>query len=139
MTEEHFISKISRLYPEFEGYRFLEVKKIYRQTMQKFVVGELNGLEFAQKFSDRFLADKKEADILLEDFQKQADIKLNPKSFQFSKIILSFELPLYLYQDKTEELELEDGLLENDFSFTEDFLEERVRRALEDINKYFVD
>ena len=107
--------------------------------MQKFVVGELNALEFAQEFSDRLLAEKAESNILLEDFQKQADIELNPKSFQFSKIILDFELVLEVYQNEMEELEVGDQLSENDFSFTEDSLKEGVRRALEEVNKYFAD
>jgi hypothetical protein len=50
--------------------------------MRKFVGGELNALEFAQEFSDRLLADREESNNLLEDFQKQANIELNPKSFQ---------------------------------------------------------
>ena len=107
--------------------------------MQKFVVGELNALEFAQEFSDRLLAEKAESNILLEDFQKQADIELNPKSFQFSKIILNFELLLEVYQNEMEELEVGDQLSENDLSFTEDSLKEGVRRELEKVNKYFTD
>ena len=107
--------------------------------MQKFVVGELNALEFAQEFSDRLLAEKAESNTLLEDFQKQADIELNPKSFQFSKIILNFELLLEVYQNEMEELEVGDQLSENDLSFTEDSLKEGVRRGLEEVNRYFAD
>jgi len=107
--------------------------------MQKFVVGELNALEFAQEFSDRLLAEKAESNILLEDFQKQADIELNPKSFQFSKIILDFELLLEVYQNEMEELEVGDQLSENDLSFTENSLKEGVRRVLEEVNRYFAD
>lgn len=58
--------------------------------MRKFVGGELNALEFAQEFLDRLLADREEANNLLEDFQKQANIELNPNIFEFSKIILNF-------------------------------------------------
>ena len=68
--------------------------KFYRETMRKFVGGELNALEFAQEFSDRLLADREEANNLLEDFQKQANIELNPNIFEFSKLILDFELLL---------------------------------------------
>ena len=107
--------------------------------MQKFVVGELNALEFAQEFSDRLLAEKAESNILLEDFQKQADIELNPKSFQFYKIILDFELLLEVYQNEMEELEVGDQLSENDLSFTENSLKEGVRRVLEEVNRYFAD
>jgi hypothetical protein len=118
---------------------FWKSKEFYRETMQKFVVGELNALEFAQEFSDRLLAEKAESNILLEDFQKQADIELNPKSFQFSKIILNFELLLEVYQNEMEELEVGDQLSENDLSFTEDSLKEGVRRELEKVNQYFTD
>lgn len=93
---------------------FWKSKEFYRETMQKFVVGELNALEFAKEFLDRLLAQKAELNILLEDFQKQADIELNPKSFQFSKIILNFELLLEVYQNEMEELEVGDQLSEND-------------------------
>lgn len=55
--------------------------------IQKFVGGELN----AQEFWDRLLADQEKANNLLEDFQKQANIEINPNGFEFSKIILSFQ------------------------------------------------
>lgn len=116
---------------------FWKSKEFYRETMQKFVVGELSALEFAQEFSDRLLAEKAELNILLEDFQKQADIELNPKSFQFSKIILNFELLLKVYQNELKEIEVGDQLSENDLSFTEDSLKEGVRRELEEVNRYF--
>ena len=90
--------------------------------MQKFVTGELSSLEFAEEFSDRLLAQKAEANNLLKDFQKQANIELNPKSFQFSRIILEFELPLLAYQDEMEDLEAADQLTKDNLSFTEDFL-----------------
>ena len=118
---------------------FWKSKEFYRETMQKFVVGELNALEFAQEFSDRLLAEKAELNILLEDFQKQADIELNPKSSSKSKIILDFELLLEVYQDEMEQLELGDQFSENDLSFTENSIKEGVRRALEEINRYFAD
>lgn len=54
---------------------FWKSKEFYRETVQKFVVGEVNALEFAEEFSDRLLAEKAESNILLEDFQKQADIE----------------------------------------------------------------
>jgi hypothetical protein len=94
--------------------------------MQKFVMGELNALEFDEEFSDRLLAEKEESNILLNDFQKQANIELNPKSFQFSKIILNFEIMLEVYQNEMEQLEVGDQFSENDLSFTEDSLKEGV-------------
>ena len=106
--------------------------------MRKFIGGELNALEFAQEFSDRLLADREEANNLLEDFQKQANIELNPNIFKFSKIILDFELLLEVYQDEVEQLETGE-LSENDLSFTQDSILEGVKCALEKINTYFTD
>ena len=106
--------------------------------MRKFVGGELNALEFAQEFSDRLLADKEEANNLVEDFQKQADIELNPNIFEFSKIILDFELLLEVYQNKVEELETGESS-ENNLSFTQNDIVEGVKHALEKINKDFTD
>ena len=140
----------------FEGYYSWESKKIYpylqaltdqifwgssefyRETMRKYIGGELNALEFAQEFSDRLLADREEANNLLEDFQKQANIELNPNIFKFSKIILDFELLLEVYQDEVEQLETGE-LSENDLSFTQDSILEGVKCALEKINTYFTD
>nr|YP_010283323.1 hypothetical protein MKU01_pgp051 [Psammodictyon constrictum]ULD16442.1 hypothetical protein [Psammodictyon constrictum] len=106
--------------------------------MRKFVGGELNVLEFAQEFSDRLLADREEANNLLEDFQKQSNIEVNPNIFEFSKIILDFELLLEVYQNEVEELETGESSV-NDLSFTQDSILEGVKRALEKINKYFTD
>ena len=47
---------------------FWESRKFYRETMQKFVSGELNALEFVQEFSDQLLADSEEANNLVKDF-----------------------------------------------------------------------
>jgi hypothetical protein len=68
--------------------------------MQKLVVCELNALGFIQEFSDRLLVERVESNILLEDFQRQASIELNLKSFQFFKIILNFEVVLEMMEDK---------------------------------------
>lgn len=96
---------------------FWRSSKFYRETIRKFVGGELNALEFAQEFSDRLLSDREEANNLLEDFQKQANIELNPNIFEFSKIILDFELLLEVYQNEVEELETRESS-ENYLFFT---------------------
>ena len=112
--------------------------QFYRETMRKFVGGKLNALEFAQEFSDRLLADRERANNLVEDCQKQADIELNPNIFEFSKLILDFELLLEVYQNEAEDLETGE-LSENNLSFTQDSILEGVKCALEKINKYFTD
>ena len=106
--------------------------------MRKFVGGELNALEFAQEFLDRLLADREEANNLLEDFQNQANTELNPNIFEFSTIILDFELLLEVYQNEVEELETGESS-ENDLSFTQNSILEGVKHALEKVNKYFTD
>ena len=130
--------KIGPYHQALNDFVFWKSRNFYRETMQKLVVDELNALEFAQEFSDKLRAEKAKAEILFKDFQKQADIELNAKSFQFSKIILAFEIPLEVYQNEMEEVEEGgDQLSENDLSFTEDSLKEGVGRALEEVNRYF--
>lgn len=130
---------------KIEGYTqalkdsvFWESRQFYRETMITFISGELTALEFAGEFYDRLLLEKAKADDLLHDYKQQVDIKLSPKSFQFSKIILSFELPLEAYQDEMEEVE-DQELSQNDLTFTEDYFREAIANALEEVNKYFPD
>lgn len=117
---------------------FWKSSNFYRETMRKFVGGELNALEFAQEFSDRLLKEREEANNLHEDFKKQATIELTPNIFEFSKIILDFELLLEVYQNEVEDLETGE-LSENELSFTPDSILGGVKEALEKINKYFTD
>lgn len=117
---------------------FWESNEFYREMMQKFVSGKLNTLEFAEEFLDRLLADRKKANDLVEDFQKQVNIELNPNIFQFSKIILDFELVLEVYLNEIDELEIGE-LSENDLSFTHKSLLEGIKLGLEKIDKYFTD
>ena len=130
--------KISPYLQALKDQVFWESSKFYRETMQKFVDGKLNALEFAQEFSDRLLADREKANNLAKDFQKQANIELNPNIFEFSEIILNFELLLEIYQNEAEDLKTGE-LSENDLSFTQDSVLEGVKRALEKLNKYFID
>jgi len=139
--ERLYSSEFNKIYPYTRALNdqvFWGSSKFYRETMRKFVSGELNALEFAQEFSDRLLADKQKANNLLEDFQKQVDIELNSNIFEFSTIILAFELVLEVYQNEAEDLETGE-LSENDLSFTPNSILEGVKRALEKINKYFTD
>ncbi len=141
VLEGFYSSESKKIYPYIQALTdqvFWESSKFYRETMRKFVGGELNALEFAQEFLDRLLADREEANNLVEDFQKQANIELNPNIFEFSKIILDFELLLEVYQNEVEELETGE-LYENDLSFTQNSILEGVKHALEKINKYFTD
>ena len=141
VLEGFYLWESKKIYPYIQALTdqvFWRSSKFYRETMQKFVGGELNALEFAQEFSDRLLADREEANNLVEDFLKQANIELNPNIFEFSKIILDFELLLEVYQNEVEKLEIEESS-EIDLSFTQDSILEAVKHALEKTNKYFTD
>lgn len=48
------------------------------------------------------------ANELVKNFKKQAGIELDPKSFKFSKIILSFTLVLEGYQNEQYDFEVEE-------------------------------
>ena len=136
-----YSSEFKKIYPYMETLTdqvFWESSKFYRETMQKFVGGKLNALEFAEEFSDRLLADREKANNLVKDFQKQANIELNSNIFEFSKIILAFELVLEVYQNEVDELQTGE-LSENNLSFTQDSVLEGVKLALEKLNKYFKD
>ena len=110
----------------------------YRQAMLKLIDGEFNALEFAEEFSDRLLADRKQANDLLKDFEEQAKIELNPNIYEFSKIILNFELMLEVYQNEAENFETGE-LSEQDLSFTPDSILKGVQHELKKINQYFTD
>ena len=108
----------------------------YRETMRKFIDGELNALEFAEQFSARLQSDSGAADDLVQDFRKQANIELNPNTFEFSRIFFDFILVLELYQDEAADLETGE-LSENDLSLKPDAMLEAVKLAFEKFNKYF--
>ena len=66
---------------------YWESRQYYSQKIQKFVCGELSISDFIPEILYPSLSDKKEASDLIEDFQRQSSIDLDPKSFGFSKII----------------------------------------------------
>ena len=99
--------------------------------MQKFVSHELSGSEFVSTIFFRILKDKKESNLLKKDFERQATLELNPKIFQFSKIISSLYLVLEAFD---EELEVEDSAC-----LTEDQLRQIVKDVLPKVQKYFID
>ena len=62
--------------------------------MQKFVSNELSIPDFIGEVLYPNLSNKRDASDLIEDFQRQAIIELDPKSFGFSKIISDLTLVL---------------------------------------------
>ena len=62
--------------------------------MKKFVSHKCSASDFACTIYFLIRNDLKEFECLVDDFEKQATLELNPKTFQFSKIISDFEFIL---------------------------------------------
>ncbi len=89
--------KIQNYITSLRDYVFWEASEIYLENMKKFVSHESSVSDFAcTVYFLIFLIrnDTKESECLIKDFEKQATLELNPKIFQFSKIISDFELLL---------------------------------------------
>ena len=99
--------------------------------MQKFVSHELTGREFVDHFYFKLLNDIDEANLLKKDFKKQETLELNPKSYQFSKIISDFYFALEAFDDEPEPV---------DSSFlSENQLRQIVKDVLPRVEKYFLE
>ena len=68
-------------------YPYWKSREYYYQRIKKFISNELSIENFIPEVLYPSLSNKKEAFDLIEDFQRQASIHLDPKSFGFSKII----------------------------------------------------
>jgi hypothetical protein len=66
----------------------------YITSLRDYVFWESSASDFASTVYFLIRNDRKEFECLIEDFEKQATLELNPKIFQFSKIISDFELVL---------------------------------------------
>jgi hypothetical protein len=108
-------------------YVFWESSEIYLENMKKFVSHECSAADFACTIYFLIRNDIKESECLIKDFEKQATLELNPKIFQFSKIISDFELVL------------EGFIPEPTTNITEDELRQIVNNVLPKIKKYFTD
>ena len=99
--------------------------------MQKFVSYELTGREFVDHFYFKLLNDQDESKLLKKDFKKQETLELNPKSYQFSKIISDFYFVLEGFDEEPEP---------GDLSFvSEDKLRRIVKDVLPRVEKYFIE
>ena len=99
--------------------------------MQKFVSHELTGREFVDHFYFKLLNDIDEANLLTKDLKKQETLELNPKSYQFSKIISDFYFALEAFDDEPEP---------GDSSFlSENQLRQIVKDVLPRVEKYFLE
>ena len=110
-----------------KDYVFWQSKEIYLDNMKKFVSHKCNASDFACTVYFLIRNDLKDSQCLVEDFQKQATLELNPKTFQFSKIISDFEFVL------------EGFALHRTTDLTEDELRQIVKDTLPKVEKYFTD
>lgn len=110
-----------------KDYVFWQSREIYLENMKKFVSHKCSASDFAHTMYVLIQNDLEECECLLEDFEKQATLELNRKTFQFSKIISDFEFIL-------------DGFtLERTIDLTDDELREIVKDVLPKVEKYFTD
>ena len=58
--------------------------------MNKFVDNKYSASDFVCSIYFLILNDRKQSECLIEDFEKQVTLELNPKIFQFSKVISDF-------------------------------------------------
>ena len=84
-------------------YPYWQSRQYYSQKIQEFVGGELSISDFIPEILYPSLSNKKEASDLIEDFQRQSRIDLDPKSFGFSKIISDLTPVLEGYDEDPEE------------------------------------
>ena len=110
-----------------KDYVFWESKEIYLDNMKKFVSHKCSASDFACTLYFHIRNDLKESECLIEDFKKQATLELNPKTFQFSKIISDFEFIL------------EDFAFYRTTNLTDDELRQIVKDTLPEVGKYFTD
>jgi len=118
--------KVEDYVVSLNDYVFWQSRDIYLKSMEKFVAGELSGTKFTANVYFTLLSDKRESRILQREYEKQKTLELNRESFQFSKLIKSFEDVLMMFNvDPDSE------------DFTEDELREIVREQLPRVQKYF--
>lgn len=119
-----------------KDYVFWQSGKIYLENMKKFVAQECSTTDFAATVYFLIRSDRKNSECLIKDFEKQARLELNPKTFQFSKIISDFEFILEDFALR-EALNLtdDDGLPD----LTDDELRQIVKKVLPEVEKYFTD
>ena len=95
--------------------------------MRKFVEYELSTMDFLTEVLYPSLSNTNEARDLKEDFRRQKNIELDPKSFGFSKIILGL---VFLLEGFDEDLE--------ESFFTEEEFREIIQNSLMKAERYFI-
>ena len=122
------INEVSEYNQLLSDYPYWKSRKYYCQRIQKFVANKLSIADFVGEVLYLSLSNKKDASNLIEDFQRQANIELDQKSFGFSKII----------SDLTPVLEGFDEDQEESF-FTEKEFREIIENAAIKLEKYSIE
>ena len=120
-------SKVKNYVTNLTDYVFWQSSEIYLENMKKFVSHEYSGSDFACTVYYLIRNDIMESECLIRDFEKQSTLELNPKIFQFSKIISDFEFVSKGF------------MLEPTIDLTEDELRQIVKNVLPKVQKYFTD
>lgn len=114
-------------------YVFWQSREFYLKTMKEFISHELTGREFSEKFFWQILKNRKEYQILEKDFKKQRELELDPKIYNFSKILDDFYLLVSAFDGDEEPDEGESVFL------TENKLRQIVKDVLPRLEKYFIE
>ena len=109
-------------------YPYWNSRHYYYQRIEKFLSNELNIIDFISEVLYPSLSNKREGFDLVEDFQRQGSIKLDPKSFGFSTIISDLIPILEGFSENQEES-----------FFTEQEFREIIKNAFIKLKKYPMD
>lgn len=110
---------------------FWQSADFYRESMEKFVKGEINGSEFVDLILYTILHDKRRARTLKRDVKKQALLQLDENHYEFGTIISNLTLSLESYEA---DAETDDNLI---YYITEEGLRIIVKDVLSKVQKYF--
>lgn len=110
---------------------FWQSADFYRESMEKFVKGEINGSEFVDLILYTILHDKRRARTLKRDVKKQALLQLDENHYEFGTIISNLTLSLESYEA---DAETDDNLI---YYITEEELRIIVKDVLSKVQKYF--
>ena len=109
-------------------WRDWQSRQYYCQRIQKFVSNELSIADFISEVLYPSLSNKDEGFDLIEDFQRQARIELDPNSFGFFKIISNLIPVLEGFDEDSEES-----------FFTEKEFREIIENAAIKLEKYSIE
>jgi hypothetical protein len=119
--------KIQNYTTNLRDHVFWQSSEIYLENMKKFVSHKCRASDFACTVYFFIRNDIKKCECLIRYFEKQSTLELNPKIFQFSKIIGDFEF-------------IPEGFIPNTTTnLTEDELRQIVKNVLPKVQKYFID